>query len=651
MNFFELQDRARRNTAVLVGLFATAVLLLVAITILLAAGIVAYARGEAFSPTSLGPLLGWDTVAAIAATIVSVIVLGSLYKLRQLSAGGRAVAESLGGRKINIAPRDELEQRALNVVEEMSIASGTPVPDVYVIEDPAINAFAAGQSPADAVIGLTRGCIERLSRDELQGVVAHEFSHIFNGDMRLNLRIVGLLHGILIIGLLGYWLLRGSHVGSSRDNRGRAALLGIGAGLMVIGYTGTFFGNLIKSAVSRQREFLADASAVQFTRNNTGIAGALKKIGGHGAGSTLASGQAAEFSHMYFAGGLRKSFTNLFATHPPLPARIRRLDPGWNGHFPAVRPVPAEAEDTAGKQEASPLAAGIAGAASLASVAEAVDNTIANPDERHTDYSRRLLGAIPAPLHRAARDPFAARAVVYRLMLHRDTSAREQQLGMLRQIAHPAVIRELEQLEAHFHLLPDCARLPLIDLCIPALKALAPQQYQVFKRNLIKLLRSDRQVDLWEWALYRLLMHALEGTPDRQRLSTAGRARGDAACFILAAMAHAGNSDYLEAKRAFDAGLGALQLERVPLPARRDITLARLDKAVAIAAGDQPLRKPRLLKAMAATMAHDGVVAAEEIELLRAVADSLDCPMPPVCPELMAATPREKTAPLPTPAD
>ncbi|UHQ54834.1 M48 family metallopeptidase [Microbulbifer sp. YPW16] len=629
MNFFEQQDRARRNSTLLVGLFALAVFLLIAITTLLAAALTAYSRGQDFSLASAIPQLGWETVAMIALSILAVIGLGSLYKLRQLAAGGQAVAESLGGRKINLSPDGVAEQRALNVVEEMAIASGTPVPDVYVIEDPAINAFAAGIKPADAVIGLTRGSIERLSRAELQGVVAHEFSHILNGDMRLNLRIVGLLHGILIIGLLGYWLLRGSHLGSTRDNRGRAALLGIGAGLMVIGYTGTFFGNLIKAAVSRQREFLADASAVQFTRDNTGIAGALKKIGGHSDSSTLASRQAAEYSHMYFASGLRRSFANLFATHPPLPIRIRQLDPAWNGQFPAAPAAPPPAAVS------SPLAAGIAGEAPLESVAAAVDNSIANPGEEHTDYGRQLLAAVPPALHAAAHDPFAARAVVYRLMLHRDQARREEQCQMLRKLAHPAVMREMDRLEGDFSAMPECSRLPLLDLCVPALRGLVPQQYQVFKRNLIKLLRSDNRVDLWEWALYRLLMHALEDSPDRQRLASGPRAHRHAAGFLLAAMAHAGNPDYLEAKRAFEAGMNALQLERIPLPARRDITLARLDKAVAIAAGERPLRKPALLKAMATTMAHDGLIAAEEIELLRAVADSLDCPMPPICPQVV----------------
>ena len=636
MNFFAYQDRARRISGLLVALFGLAVLLLIAITTLLTAALVAYSRGQAFSALEVGQLLGWDGVATLAGTIAAVIALGSLYKLRQLAAGGRAVAESLGGRKINVAPQNDMERRALNVVEEMAIASGTPVPEVYILDDDAINAFAAGYQPSDAVIGLTRGAIEKLSRDELQGVVAHEFSHIFNGDMRLNIRIVGLLNGILIIGLLGYWLLRGSHLGSSRDNRGRAALLGIGAGLMVIGYTGTFFGNLIKSAVSRQREFLADASAVQFTRNNEGIAGALKKIGGYGRGSELSASHAAEFSHMYFASGLKRSFSNLFSTHPPLVQRINRLDPAWNGRFSTADDSQAGISLSAAQNAQVMGMAPQSRQAQFEQVAEAVDNSIGSPGQQQVEVSRQLLASIPPGLHRAAHDPFAARALVYLLLMHRDSAHRQQQRELLQQIAHPAVIREMQQLEDQLEQLSVTVRLPLLDLCVPALKALVPQQYQVFKRNLIKLLRSDNRVDLWEWALYRVLMHALEGAPDRHRLSTKKGAQDDAARFILAALAHSGHSDYLPAKRAYEVGLKTLGLMAVPLPAEAQVTLPRLDKAVAIASTLPPLRKPALLKAMAATMAHDGTVLAQEIELLRAIADSLDCPMPPMAAQAEA---------------
>ncbi|MBN8430775.1 M48 family metallopeptidase [Microbulbifer salipaludis] len=650
MNFFDYQDKARRNSTLLVALFSLAVLGLIGITTLFIALLTHYSRGQdSASLVQMITELGWDTIAGIAATISAIIAIASYFRLRQLAAGGRAIAESLGGKKINIAPNTLAEQRALNVVEEMALASGTPVPDVYVIEDAAINAFAAGYKPTDAVIGLTRGCIEQLSREELQGVVAHEFSHIFNGDMRLNIRIVGLLHGILIIGLVGGWLIRGGHFGG-RDSRGRAALFGIGAGLLVIGYTGTFFGNLIKSAVSRQREYLADASAVQFTRSNRGIAGALKKIGGHTAGSNLQATNASEFSHMYFASSLKHSLLGLFATHPPLAARITRLDPQWKGFRATSRPEP-QAPSGAGL-------AGVAGAApvsqldqaethpgatgqratnntyqaQLNQVMETVDNNIAAPSPTQLEFGRNLLSRAPESLKAAAHDPFAARALVYGLLMSPEQQA--LQLDILTRSAHPAVLREFAKLQPALAQMPEEYRLPLVDLSIPALKALAPQQYQIFKRNVIKLLRADGKVEVREWALYRVLMHALESTPDRHRKIDTRKNRSgsvtDAQQFLLAAMAHADNTEYLVAKRAFEAGARALGITPVPLPAGSDITLQRLDKAIAIASDTAPLQKPLLLKALATTLAHDGVIAGREIELLRAIADCLDCPMPPV---------------------
>ncbi|WP_299591266.1 M48 family metallopeptidase [uncultured Microbulbifer sp.] len=661
MNFFEYQDKARRNSTLLVALFAVAVVGLIAITTLFIALLTHYSRGQdSASVLQMIAGLGWDTVAGIATTIAAIIAIASIFRLRQLAAGGHAVAESLGGKKINIAPRGLAEQRALNVVEEMALASGTPVPDVYIIEDNAINAFAAGYKPSDAVVGLTRGCIEQLNREELQGVVAHEFSHIFNGDMRLNLRIVGLLHGILIISLLGGWLLRGSHWGG-RDNRGRIVLFAIGAGLLVIGYTGTLFGNLIKSAVGRQREYLADASAVQFTRSNHGIAGALKKIGQHTHGSNLQAANASEFSHMYFASSLKHALLGFFATHPPLAARITRLDPAWKG-FAAQKTVPPQSstdipstgsalnsrtDARASSLHDAEIHSGIISKdtgsdyqARLNRVLEAVDNNIAAPSADQVALGRSLLHRVPTDLQAAAHDPFAARALVYGLLMA--PGQRELQHDILTRSAHPAVLREFGKLQPSMEQLPLACRLPLLDLCIPALKALAPQQYQIFKRNVIKLLRADGKVEIWEWALYRVLVHGLESTPDKQRKVSSGtdKATADAQHFLLATMAHAGNADYLKAKRAFEAGLRHLGVTPpIPLPTRTDITLQRLDKALAIAVDTAPLKKPGFLKALAITLAHDDVIEGTEVELLRAIADCLDCPMPPIALTATISTP------------
>ena len=218
----------------------------------------------------------------------------------------------------------------------MAIASGTPVPPVFLLEDSGINAFAAGYLPGDAVIGVTRGAVDNLSRDELQGVIAHEFSHIFNGDMRTNIRMIGVLHGLLALSLIGHLLLRifaTRNVSSDSKDKGGAFLMGIGLAMIILGSVGSALGGLIKAAISRQREYLADASAIQFTRNPLGIGGALKRIGGLISGSRLEHPNASIASHMYFAQGVFEGFTGLMATHPPLPKRIAAIDPNWDGQY------------------------------------------------------------------------------------------------------------------------------------------------------------------------------------------------------------------------------------------------------------------------------------------------------------------------------
>src|SRR5690606_37764270 len=305
MNFFEHQERARGTTRWLVLLFIGAVISLILgatliVSVILATSNAQQGAAPAFDPTAL-PL---DVLAGVSAVVLAVVALGAAFRFMQLRAGGKAVAQGLGGRLLSVNTRNIDERKVLNVVEEMAIAAGVPVPQVYLLEEAGINAFAAGHTPQDAVIGVTRGCIAQLSRDELQGVIAHEFSHICNGDMRLNLRLIGWLYGITVLGLIGYFLLRGQSVAAarSRDNS-RGALVLVGLGLMAVGYGGTLFGNLIKAAVSRQREFLADASAVQYTRNPAGIGGALKKIGANAKGSLLDTAGAGEVGHLLFGQG------------------------------------------------------------------------------------------------------------------------------------------------------------------------------------------------------------------------------------------------------------------------------------------------------------------------------------------------------------
>src|SRR5690606_31472105 len=425
MNFYEQQDRARRYSARLVILLALAVIGLIATATVAVALIIAYfgtPQDQAYGYAA-PQLFDWRYTAGIAVAVISVVVLGALFKHLQLRSGGKAVAESLNGRLVLSSTTDADERKVLNVVEEMAIAAGTPVPPVYILEDAAINAFAAGRTPNDAGIGLTRGCIRQLNRDELQGVIAHVFSHIIHGDMRLNTQLIATLHGIRLIGLLGYFLLRSAPFRRSNRDNGALIMLAIGLVLVLIGFAGTFFGNLIKAAVSRQREFLADASAVQYTRNPGGIAGALKKIGRSQHGSQLAAANAVEYSHMFFSTGAKSFLSSVMATHPPLQERIRRIEPQWDGNFDTPSPpAPPAAAETTSRQETLGFPGQIAvlGAAVDAvahsttadappvrrEAAQRAIDSIGQPGTEHIAYARQALAEIHPQLWQAAHDPY-----------------------------------------------------------------------------------------------------------------------------------------------------------------------------------------------------------------------------------------------------
>lgn len=636
MNFFEAQARARRRTGWLLLLFTLAVASLIALTNLLVMAVIGYTR-NAYHPFAAG--FDWGLFATVAVGTLIVVGLGSAYKMMALSGGGRVVAEMLGGRLIPRNSQDPLERRLLNVVEEMAVASGTPVPPVYLLDETAINAFAAGQSPNDAVIAVTRGTLEALDRDELQGVIAHEFSHVFNGDMRMNIRLMGVLHGILLIGLAGYYLLRVTrYTSSSRSSRGGGniglAILALGFGLLVIGYVGFFFGQWIKATVSRQREFLADASAVQFTRNPGGIAGALKKIGGPTRGSLLLSPSAGQFSHAYFSTGVGGFLESLFATHPPLEQRIRRIDPRWDGKFVTLTPPPAAADTAAVETGDARRAAATMAVLAGALTPDAAVATIGRPDQEHVDRARDLLAAIPEPLREAAAEPFGARAVVYGMLLDAAPDIRARQQALLSAQADAAVAQLTARLGAELPALPQAARLPLAGLAMPTLRTLSSAQYQRFRTVVDGLIEADNKVSLNEWILRHFLMRQLdEHFGLRARPKAAHGLLGDVnreAAMVISLVAHAEHADAATAERAFDAGIAAAGATALKFVPREDVSLEALDLAIDKLAELKPLLKPRILKACAACIMYDGRVTVRGQELLRTIASSLASPMPPM---------------------
>ena len=643
MNFFESQERAHKHTTLLIVLFGVAVIALIVMANLLAMVVFGFVNSQQLRDgQTLVAQMDWKMFATVGAGVSVVVLVGSLYKMMALSAGGKVVAESLGGQLIPRNTEEPNQRRLLNVVDEMAIASGTPAPPVYLLAgEPGINAFAAGFSPRDAVLGITQGAIEQLSRDQLQGVIAHEFSHIFNGDMRLNIRLMGALNGILVLGILGYYLMySASFTGRRRNNdNSGAAILALAVGLMVIGFAGTFFGGLIKAAVSRQREYLADASAVQFTRNPMGIAGALKKIGGLKSGSIVRNPGAPEVSHAFFAQGVTGFTQWLSSTHPPLAERILRIDPQWDGKFDVSDP-PTHAESQPGVDDASAtrrpdMARHMATVAAGAAAADAIAlmDRIGKPTQESVLYARSLLSDLPASIREAAREPYGARAVIYCLLLDKGAELREQQLALLQHRADKDVyalaislIPQMDALEKRF-------RLPIIDIAIPALKQLSDSQYPSFKENLVALVNMDDRVDLFEWSLQKILFSHLGGHFGKAPL--AARRRADPGQLtrdlglVLSVIAYAGAADQGSAQSAFDASAQSLADKGLALLAKDRIRLADLDQALGTLDRLAPADKSRLLTACVISTWHDQRATPTEVELLRAFASVLDCPMPP----------------------
>jgi Zn-dependent protease with chaperone function/uncharacterized tellurite resistance protein B-like protein len=578
---------------------------------------------------------------------LAVIGLGSGFKTLELAQGGSTVATMLGGRLVAPTTTDPDERKLRNVVEEMAIAAGVPVPQIYLLpQEQGINAFAAGHSTSDAVVAVTEGAVKLLTRDELQGVIGHEFSHILNGDMRLNLRLMGIVFGILCLAVIGRVLL----YTRSRDSKDKNPLPLLGLALVVIGWIGVVFGRLIQAAVSRQREFLADASSVQFTRNPAGLAGALRKIGGLSFGSKLEAPHAEEASHMFFGNGMGESFFHMMDTHPPLAERIRAIDPSFDGTFPPVSF--AEVARTAPRvapPQRSPLPfpfpgmpraqGGLAGLAPPIIAAQTVMANTGNPTPAHLRFAEGLRVSIPASLQAAAREGLGASTLVYALLLSDDETVRRKQLEELTAATSAAVCQETLRVLPEVQTVATHAKLPLVDLAIPGLRHLSPAQFEQFRAAVQKLVESDGEIDLFEYVLQKVVLRHLEPYFLQARKPTvqyyALKPLAADCAVLLSALAYLGQDEPTKIEYAFQQGAQLLsyaaQVEHRLLP-EAECELAQVDDALNRLCQAVPQIKKNVLSACAQTVAADGVIQEMEAELLRAIADTLDCPMPPFIP-------------------
>jgi Zn-dependent protease with chaperone function len=652
MDFFAQQDKTRRKTKLLVFYFVLAVMAIIAACYFI--GLVVFnAYGSEHhryydAPTQF---ILWDVRLFLGVTVgvLAVIFLGSAYKTNELSGGGASVAALMGGTPVNPNTTDPNERKLLNVVEEMAIASGVPVPEVYVLRNESgINAFAAGHTTSDAAIGVTRGCMELLTRDQLQGVIGHEFSHILNGDMRLNLRLIGIIFGLLCIATIGRILLRTRS--SGRNDRNPLPLLGLA--LLLLGSIGVFFGRLIQAAVSRQREYLADASSVQFTRNPAGLSGALQKIGQYSFGSKLESEHAPDLCHMFFGNGLGEPFFGLMATHPPIPDRIRAIDPSWDGKYPPLEKQQVETVKRAAlaelKRPPKPmpdLFRTVLGGAIIAEGSaekprvvrpHTVLSNLGNPTPLHLQYAEQLRESLPDSIRAATREPLAATALVYALLLSPDDATRSTQLAGLAGRTTPEIYGKAAALYPDVAAAARRARLPMVNLALGALRQLSPEQFQRFSQTLQWLIESDQKVELFELVLQKILLRHLTPhfTGARQPIVQYYTLKPlvPDGVLVMSALAHVGASDPAAANQAFETGAPHL---RAPadvdfgLLPRDQCSVDKIEAALNRLALAVPTIKKNLLEACVYTVGADGTMTESEAELLRAVADALDCPIPP----------------------
>ncbi|HEY7771909.1 MAG TPA: M48 family metallopeptidase [Marinagarivorans sp.] len=640
MNFFEHQDKARRLTTRLVVLFGLAVIAVVVLTAGVAAGVYTYFQMHQSYGTTLFDGAFWSTlftrpefVWCALGTLV-VIILGSAYKTLQLGGNGIQVALSMDAKHVHPETDNPQHKQLFNIVTEMAIASGNPVPKVFVLPGDGINAFAAGYNRHQTVVAVTEGALAQLTRDELQGVVAHEFSHINFGDVKINMRLVALLHGILIIGLIGQHIAGGSHFrrrryGHTRSNNKGAS---IGFALMAIGYSGTFFGNIIKAAVSRQREFLADASAVQFTRNPEGIASALKKIARGPDDASISSENAEQFSHFYFASLRPHFFSRLFATHPDINQRITRL-----GHQPERNNPPDAPFQTRGAGTSDNGTMGFGGSTqgsaraeaqpastmSSAEAAEALINCVGQPSARHLASAQSHIAQLPDNLVTASHDAFSARALVYSFIIAQTPQQyRTEQQQFLNAHAHPATVKALTTLLPSAETLSQSECYNLLLMSEGALQDQSPEQARAFRRCAKALIEADKQLTLFEWCIYRLAISPLESPPTGHRkLHDCSQALG---MLFYYAASHAPAAQRSAILSQVNTLLG------VTVVPPESVSIKKLDNALQTLAQLKPLSKPALLKALVACIKGDGKITDDEMTLLRMVALVLDCPVPDI---------------------
>jgi len=631
MNFFDHQARAKRDTRFLIIVFFLAVIAIVAAIDVLVLVFLNAKNNQGilnFSVQNNLPQLGLTSLL-----VFGLIGITSMYRSLSLRSGGGKVAVEMGGVRVDADDKDPLRRRLRNVVEEIALASGVPVPEIYVLEqEEAINAFAAGFEPSSAAIGVTRGTLEKLNRDELQGVIAHEFSHILNGDMRLNIRLIGLMFGITVIALIGRSIVHNSrrsrHFGGSR-NKGEGGVLMAAFAVMIIGYVGVFIARLIKASLSRKREYLADASAVQFTRNPSGISGALQKIAIDSSDRHLHV-DTEEISHMMFGS---TGLSGLWATHPPLEERISRVDRNFHpSHLKELSRRLAREEERkhrkrAAEEKRQQQKASANGELDFTNIVD----QIGNPSENQMLFAALIAASISDELYDSAHSTQWAKEVICFTLLDADADIRQRQLLIIAKQMGTESLEQVEQLIRDTPVLDRQQRLPLAEMAFPSLKRRPPEELKEFRQTIHEIVMVDNEVDVFEYALARMLDvqlgDSMSPPPAVLHGNDSLKRHADQVAAVIHVVADLGHDDEKSVADAVAAGVKAAGLKSSN--GRQvgnwqevlDQSLPRLNELA-------PKAKEQVVKGLVTTITHDHSVTVEEAEILRIICASMRVPLP-----------------------
>ncbi len=672
MNFFEHQELARKHTRKLIVFFALSVILILITLILVvttvmdvfiykSSWILPAVSGAASAGSYFDYLFERHSKTILVTTIVTLVVIGGAMMLRllRLAKGGSEVAKMVGARRVSSSSSDYKEKRLVNIVEEIAIAAGVPRPGIYLMEEEhGINAFAAGYSTNSAIVAVTQGTLDTLNRDELQGVIAHEFSHVLNGDMRLNIRMLGVLAGILLIGNAGLFMLRSMGYAGyrSRDSRGGAVIVVAGLAITLVGFVGVLFGRLIQSGVSRQREYLADASAVQFTRNPNGIADALNKIRRTVEGSHVQNRHASEMNHMYFGESVRiRFFSNWFASHPPLDDRIKRIQPNYNFSHDGMI-APDQQAETDGQSQAgmAGLAGNVANNAGeysdIASSASVSAFTIAAAEKisRQTSvekmvadvgslgreqilYGARLRATFSQSVNDALATDDGAVAILYVLVLDQNKNTRERQINLISESESAPLAKITLQLFDEITALGERYRWPLLELCLPNIAQLDSGRLSVVKLTLRELITFDGKMDFGEFVVLlatESLLASYTSRSTRYKFRQLSALKSEVVA-ILGLLAKASGGDRADQQLAFSDAAALCGFKAIELPEISGSSFASYSQAISKLRQLVPVKKQKVFEACVQIALRDKVINIKEEELLRILAGAFECPMPP----------------------